>query len=92
MEGCRTLQILDEKILRSDDEIESQYKNCKYLCIIDSYDKIVDNDGYLYCVSTSEDSFRQLLNERDRLQQEGKCCVWKLQQRGCDRCTVRILN
>ena len=40
------LQILDEKVLRSDDEVESQYKNCKYLCIIDSYDKVADNDGY----------------------------------------------
>lgn len=69
------LQILDEKVLRSDDEIESQYKNCKYLCIIDSCDRFADNNGYLYCVSTSEDSLRLLLNERDRLKQEGKCCV-----------------
>lgn len=63
------------KVLRSDDEIENQYKNCKYLCIIDSYDRFAVNDGYLYCVSTSEDSLRLLLNERDRLQQEGICCV-----------------
>ena len=69
------LQILDEKVLRSEDEIESQYKNCKYLCIIDSYDRFADNDGYLYCISTSEDSLRLLLNEHDRLQQEGISCV-----------------
>lgn len=69
------LRILDEKVLKSDDEIESLYKNCKYLCIIDSYDKIADNDGYLYCVSTSEDSLGLLINERARLQREGKCCV-----------------
>ena len=33
------LKILNEKILRTDDEIEDQYKDCKYLYIIDSYDK-----------------------------------------------------
>lgn len=69
------LKILDEKILRTDDEIESLYKDCKYLCIIDSWDKVADNDGYLYCVSTSEDSLKQLIAERSRLQKEGKCCV-----------------
>lgn len=69
------LKILDEKILRTDDEIERMYKNCKYLCIIDSFDKIADNDGYLYCISTSEDSLKLLIKERDRLQEEGKCCI-----------------
>lgn len=74
-EGCRMLKILDEKVLRSDNEIEDLYKNCKYLCIIDGYDRFADNNGYLYCISTSEDSLGLLLNERTRLQQEGKCCV-----------------
>ena len=46
------LKILDEKVLKTDDEIEELYKDCKYLTIIDSYDKIADNDGYLYCVGT----------------------------------------
>ena len=69
------LKILDEKVLKTDDEIESIYKDCKYLCIIDGWDKIADNDGYLYSVSTSEESLKQLLDERSRLQKEGKCCV-----------------
>ena len=69
------LKILDEKILRTDDEIEDMYQDCKYLTIIDSYDKIADNDGYLYCVSTSDDSFDELINVRDRLEEEGKICV-----------------
>lgn len=70
------LKILNEKILRTDDEIEDLYKNCKYLCILDSLDKIADNDGYLYCVSTSEDSLNELIDERDRLQEQGKiCCI-----------------
>lgn len=69
------LKILNEKILRTDDDIEKQYKDCKYISIVDSYDKIADNNGYLYCVSTSADSFGQLIDESDRLQREGKCCV-----------------
>lgn len=69
------LKILDEKVLKTDDEIEEQYKNCKYLTIIDSYGKIADNDGYLYCVSTSDDSYMDLIRERERLEDEGKICV-----------------
>lgn len=59
------LKMLDEKVLRSDDEMEDLYKDCKYLYIIDSYDKIVDHNGYLYCVSTSNDSFDQLIDQRE---------------------------
>ena len=69
------LKILNEQILRTDDEIEDIYKDCKYVSIIDSYDKIGENSGYLYCVSTSEDSFDELIDERDRLEEEGKICV-----------------
>lgn len=69
------LKILNEKVLRTDDEIEELYKNCIYLYIIDGYDKLVDGQGYLYCVSTSDDSFHVLIAERDRLEDEGKICV-----------------
>lgn len=69
------LKILDEKVLKTDDEIEEQYKDCKYLTIIDSYEQIADNDGYLYCVSTSNDSYLELIEERERLENEGKICV-----------------
>ena len=61
--------------MKNDYEIEQQYKDCKYLYIIDSYDKIVDHNGYLYCVSTSDDSFDELIDERDRLEEEGRICV-----------------
>lgn len=69
------LKILDEKILKNDYEIEEEYKDCKYLYIIDSYDKTIDHNGYLYCVSTSDDSFDELIDERDRLEEEGRICV-----------------
>ncbi len=39
------MKILDEKILKNDYEIEEQYKDCKYLYIIDSYDKLIDHNG-----------------------------------------------
>lgn len=69
------LKILDEKVLKTDGEIEEQYKDCKYVYTIDSYDNIVDDGGYLYCVSTSDDSYMELIHERDRLEDEGKICV-----------------
>ena len=69
------LKILNEKILKSDMEIRRLYKDCKYVYIIDSYDKVVDDEGYLYCVSTSDDSYDELIDERDRLEGDGKICV-----------------
>ena len=69
------LKILDEKVLKTDEEIEGLYKNCKYLYIIDSYDKMIDGEGYLYCVSASEESYTELYATRDRLRDEGKICV-----------------
>lgn len=69
------LKILNEKVLKTDDEIEELYKDCKYLYIIDSYDKVTDEGGYLYCVSTSNASYMELIRERDRLQGSGKICV-----------------
>lgn len=69
------LMILDEKILRSDDEIEEQYKDCKYLYIIDGYERLKDHNGYLYCVSTSEESYTDLYRMRNKLRDKGKICV-----------------
>lgn len=69
------LKILDEKVLKTDDEIRRLYRDCKYLYIIDSYDKAVDDEGYLYCVSTSDDSFDALIDARDKLENEGRICV-----------------
>ncbi len=86
------LKILDEKTLKNDYEIEEQYKDCKYLYIIDSYDKMIDHNGYLYCVSISDDSFDELIDERDRLEEEGRICVMggSYNNGGCNRCTVRV--
>lgn len=69
------LKILDEKVLKSDEEIRKLYKDCKYIYIIDSYEKAVDDEGYLYCISTSDDSFDALIDERSKLENEGRICV-----------------
>lgn len=69
------LKILDEKVSKTDTDIRKLYKDCKYIYIIDRYDKAVDDEGYLYCISTSDDSYQELIHERDRLEDEGKICV-----------------
>lgn len=35
----------------------------------------MDDEGYLYCVSTSDDSYMDLIHERDQLEDNGKICV-----------------
>lgn len=35
------LKILDEKVMKTDSEIRKLYKDCKYVYIIDNYDKVV---------------------------------------------------
>ena len=69
------LKILDEKVLRTDDDIRKLYKDSKYLYLIDSYDKAVNDEGYLYCVSTSDESYMDLIDTRDKLADAGKICV-----------------
>ena len=69
------LKILDEKTIKTDHEIKELYKNCKYLYTVDSYDEMLNDEGCLYCISTSEDSYKQLYEIRNRLLSEGKCCV-----------------
>ena len=43
--------------------------------IIDSYEKLIEHSGYLYCVSTSNESYTELYKTRDRLRDEGRLCV-----------------
>ena len=69
------LKILNEKSRKTDDEIEELYKDCKYIYIIDGYDKVTEDGGYLYCVSTSNESYMDLIKERDKLEDNGKICV-----------------
>lgn len=42
------LKILDEETVKTDHEIKELYKNCKYLYTIDSYDKMLNDEGCFY--------------------------------------------
>lgn len=75
------LKILEERVLRTDDEIEREYKDCKYLYVIDSYDEIVEDKGYLYCVSTSSDSFDALHEMQEKFLKEGLEILLKVKKR-----------
>lgn len=69
------LKILNEKFMRTDGEMEDFYKNCKYIYIIGSYDKVVDNERNLYCVNTSADQLTGCIKrETDILAREKS--VW----------------
>ena len=52
------LKILDEKVLKTDEEIERLYKNCKYLYLIDSYAKKRHDAAHFQILNTSEDRCR----------------------------------
>ena len=52
------LNILDEKNIRTVDSIEKEYKNCNF--IITYYTNLENPSGYLYCVSTSDDSYNEI--------------------------------
>ena len=42
---------------------------------IDSLDSLIDHEGYLYCVSDSNDSFPELVDEECKLRERGILCV-----------------
>lgn len=63
------LQILDEKVKRTPYEIEEQYPNSKYLLI--NFGDLQNPKGNLYCVSDSEDSFREINVLADDLAKKG---------------------
>lgn len=46
------IQILDEKIKKSQKQIENEHPNCKYLLLMEN---IIDESGYLYAVSTEKE-------------------------------------
>lgn len=69
---CVMLRVLDEHELRTQDDIEEQYPNCKYIWIIKSGR---DTHGLLYAVSDDLDSSHDMYVEADRVRKEGRRCV-----------------
>ena len=52
------LNILDEKEIRTSESIENEYKHCKF--ILTDYSGLENPSGRLYCVSTSDESYREI--------------------------------
>ena len=67
------LSILNERIRKTPEEIEKEYKNCKYILL--NYGDIQSPMGYLYCVSDSADSFDDISREIFELSSKGVQCM-----------------
>lgn len=69
------LEVLDEKVKTSCYDMAYRYPNCRYLYIIDNLDSLMEHQGYLYCVSSSDESFSELVDAECRLREQGILCV-----------------
>ena len=67
------LRVLDEKIARTPEDIENEYRNCKYVLV--NYGDIQNPKGFLYCVSDSKDSFREICEIADDIADKGIPCM-----------------
>ncbi len=67
------LKILDEKKPRSPEDVEKEFKNCKYILI--NYGDIQNPKGFLYCVSQSNDSFDEICQTAYEITKSGKQCI-----------------
>lgn len=67
------LTILNEESQKTPEEIESQYPNCKYILV--NFGSIQDPKGNLYCISSSDDSYRKICEVADELSSKGIACM-----------------
>lgn len=67
------LTILDEKVRRTPEDIENQYENCKFILL--DYGDIQYPNGFLYCVSESEDSYLDICEIADKFANGGTPCM-----------------
>ena len=65
--------VLNETNKRRPEDIEVEYPNSKYLLI--NFGDIQDPVGNLYCVSTSDDSFRDFCEVADDFTDRGIPCM-----------------
>ncbi len=65
--------VLNETNKRRPEDIEVEYPNSKYLLI--NFGDIQDPVGNLYCVSTSDDSFRDICEVADDFTDRGIPCM-----------------
>ena len=67
------LQVLDEKIQRTPEDVEREYSNCKY--ILKDYGDIQNPNGFIYCVSDSNDTFDEICQMIYDLTKDGVQCM-----------------
>ena len=54
----KMLKMIENNKLVRPEDVENEYKNCKY--IITDFSDLQNIEGYLYCVSDSADSFKEI--------------------------------
>ncbi len=67
------LTVLDEHTFRTPEDIEKEYRNCKY--ILKNYGDLEHPKGNLYCVSLSADSFDEICRKIYELTRQGEQCM-----------------
>ena len=67
------LKVLNETTQKTPDGIETEYPNSKYILL--NYGDIQNPLGNLYCVSTSEDSYREICELADSFSERGVPCM-----------------
>ena len=67
------LKVLNENIIRTEKSIEDEYGSCMY--ILTDYNNLQNPEGYLYCVSTSRDSYHDICREANRLEDQDVPCI-----------------
>ena len=58
------IQILDEQVKKTQSQIKKEHPNCKYLLLMED---IIDEDGYLYAISTDENEHTEFCDFWHRL-------------------------
>lgn len=67
------LKILDEKEMRTEKSVADEYKGCMF--ILTNYTELQNPKGYLYCISTSRDSYRDICMKADELENKDIPCI-----------------
>ncbi|MBR1633780.1 MAG: hypothetical protein IJ682_01820 [Lachnospiraceae bacterium] len=67
------LIILEEKKKRTPENVEKDYKNCKY--IMTDFGDIQAPNGYLDSVSESEESFDEICRRAYLFSKQGRQCI-----------------
>lgn len=65
------LKMINDKQKSSVYDMIAQNNNCQFLYTVDSMDDVWKNEGYLYCVSTSPDTYGDIEHLSHELERKG---------------------